>query len=36
MASFLRPAKGRRPPLKEKFVSIYEIFFEGRAPPGRG
>ena len=28
-ASFLRPAKGRRPPLKEKFVAIYEGFFDG-------
>ena len=27
-ASFLRPAKGRKPPLKEKFVAIYESFFD--------
>jgi hypothetical protein len=29
LASYLRPAKGRRPPLKEKFVAIYEAVFDG-------
>lgn len=36
LASYLRPAKGRRPPLKEKFVAVYESFFDGSAiPPTR-